>query len=223
MKPVNIHKLKFAIIAVDITLFMIKNEKLHVLLGEIANPYFRGKKGLIGGIVRPNETAEEAVKKHLSDKAGIKKNIFIEQVSTFSKVHRDPRGRVIAVAYFGLAHQDPISKHASVKTAWVPFHDIKNLAYDHDEILAASYERLRAKIGYTNIAQHLLSKQFTLTQLQRVYEIVLGRKLDKRNFRRKILSVDILLSVGKKTKGGTKKPAQLFRFATHKQEIVEIL
>jgi len=223
MKSVDVNKLKFAIIAVDTALFRVANGKLQVLLGEVTNPHFRNKKGLVGGVVRPNETAESAVRRHLYNKAGISKKIFIEQVCVFSKVERDPRGRVIAVAYLGLVHEDPRVKNKLSKIIWVPIKDARNLAYDHDEILKVAIERLRAKLGYTNIAQHLLPKQFTLTNLQSVYETILGRAIDKRNFRRKMLNVSLITKAGGKSRKGSKKPAQLFRFISSAQKIVDIL
>lgn len=223
MRPsAHIRKLRFAIIAVDVVLFRMEAGRLQVLLGEVTNPFFRGRRGLIGGVVRPQETAEEAVRNHLRAKAGIR-GVYAEQLQTFSRLDRDPRGRVLSVAYLALAATDPQHGKGSLKTWWVPVAKAQRLAYDHNEILCVALERLRAKLGYTNIAQYLLPRAFTLTDLQQVYETVLGRKLDKRNFRRKVLQTSLVRSTGTTTKKGTKRPAQLFTFSAKQPTIIEIL
>ncbi len=219
-KSIDVKKLKFAIIAVDVAVFRINNGILEVLLGEVMNPHFRNRPGLIGGVIETTETAEQAVVNHLKNKTGVKVD-FIEQLQTFSRIDRDPRGRVLSVAYLAIINKiSPVG--GNIRTVWVPINQAKNLAYDHDEILRVAGERLRAKFGYTNIAQHFLPLNFTLTELQQVYQIVMNQTIDKRNFRRKVLNVGLVAPTGRTTTKGTKKPAQLFRFASLKPKIIEL-
>lgn len=223
-KIISKSKLQFAILAVDVVCFRVSAEGLSVLLGEVnVPPFFVNKWGVIGGLISPKETAEDAVNRHLKTKAGMTK-LYKEQLYTFSQVDRDPRGRVVSVAYMALVHGDQRDeKKASVNTRWCPVSALPKLAYDHNEIVEGGVERLRAKIGYTNIAQHLLSKEFTLSELQSVYEVVLDREVDKRNFRKKVIGVRMVKKTGKKKFLGTKKPAALYSFMKNKVEIVEIL
>lgn len=214
--------MKFAVFAVDIALFRVSNGTLEVLLGDVSSPYFKGTSGMIGGIILPNETAEGAAERLLLQKAGIP-SVYFEQLQTFSEINRDPMGRVVSTAYLALAHGDPRKGRGEAKTRWVSVWDVGKLAYDHDHVLEVAIERLRAKLGYTNIARHLLPDSFTLTELQKVYEEVLGRTLDKRNFRRKLLGLGVVSSTGKKTTANTKRPAELFKFSSNSQQIIEIL
>jgi len=163
-------------------------------------------------MVRPEETAEDSVSRLLSDKAGIK-NIYTEQLHTFSGINRDPRGRVVSVAYLALTHIDPqdISK-ARLETKWYPMNSLPKLAYDHDEIMEHAIKHLRFKIHNTNVARYLLPHEFTLTELQNVYEIVIGKGMDKRNFRKKILVSGMLKSMKRTRKKGVMRPAALYVF-----------
>lgn len=221
-KPMDLNTLQFAVNSIDIALFRIYEDTLQIFLGEVLNPFFKDRLALIGGIIKPKETAEQAVKRLLAEKAGISK-VFSEQLQTFSAVDRDPRGRVISVAYIGLTATNPQTSKASIYTTWKNVSQARNLAYDHDLILKVALDRLRAKIGYTNIAVHLLPKKFALSELQRVYEIILGKKIDKRNFRRKVLGAGLVTPTGERTNKNTKKPAKLYRFKNAQQRIIEVL
>jgi 8-oxo-dGTP diphosphatase len=223
MKPKEEY-LKFAVLAVDAVCFSIIDGKLSVLLGKVVtNPFYKNKWAHIGGLIRPDETADLSIDRLLKDKAGIK-NIFKEQLYTFSDIKRDARGRVVSVAYLSLIPSEYAhSGQGSVETKWIPVADIPSLAYDHNQITKVAVERLQSKIEYTNIAQHLLPEEFTLTQLQQVYEIILGSKLDKRNFRKKILGTGMLKDTKRTQKKGVMRPAALYTFASKKQKVVEIL
>lgn len=138
---------------------------------------------------------------------------------------RDPRNRVVSVAYLGLIPEDKRGKSVDTEELWwveigsVP----KGLAYDHNEIFRVALERLRAKIGYTNIAFGLLPKRFTLSELQKVYEIILGGRIDKRNFRRKVKDIGLVKETSEKRREGASRPASLYVFAKEEQEVVEVM
>lgn len=215
--------LPFAVVAVDAVCFRILHGQLNVLLGRVnVVPHYKNKWGLIGGLILASENADEAVKRHLARKAGVH-NIYTEQLYAFSSVDRDPRGRVISVAYLCLAPESLEETGGEIETLWSPVCDTKGLAYDHDEILTVALERLRARIGYTNIAQHFLPKEFTLTELQTTYEAVLDQPLDKRNFRKKVLETKMIVATDKKKRKGASRPAILHRFSSRQVKNIEIL
>lgn len=218
-KPV----LRFAVLAIDVALFSLLDRRLCVLLIPVDRPpHFVNRRGLPGGLIAPEETAEQAVARHLRDKAEVS-GVYVEQLATFSGVDRDPRGRVVSVAYLGLM---PAEQAAAVPLGlgqrWVPVEQAKQLAYDHDEILAAACERLRARLGYSTIARHLLPREFTLTELQQTYETVLGRAFDKRNFRKKLLEAGIVRATGRMRTGQPSRPAELHRFAGTNVRVIEL-
>ncbi len=215
--PQNI---RFAVVATDAAVFRIHDGALQVLLGRVnVPPHFIDAWGLIGGLVLPQETAEDSVARHLGNKAGIA-DVYLEQLASFSRIDRDPRGRVVSLAFLGLLHGEPDLARGA---AWWPVRKAPKLAYDHDEILAAAIERMQARIGYTNIAQHLLDKRFTMTELQTVYEAVLAKALDKRNFRAKVQQIGLVKETGEQRRAGASRPAALFAFKHAKFRIMEIL
>lgn len=215
--------LPFAVVAVDAVCFRIIDGRLSVLLGRVnVAPHYKNRWGLIGGLILAKENADEAVERHLGHKAGVQ-NIYTEQLYAFSSVDRDPRGRVISVAYLCLVPELTKEGKGEVETRWYPVGEVPNLAYDHNAILKVALERLRARIGYTNIAQHFLPKEFTLTDLQKTYEAVLGHSLDKRNFRKKVLETKMVVATDKKERKGASRPAILHRFASSRIKTIEIL
>lgn len=219
-KP-NLEEIRFAALAVDIVCFRVDGDELQFLVGKVASEgnAFHGHWAHIGGLVRVDETAEQAAGRLMRDKAGLE-NVSCEQLATFSRVDRDPRGRVVSVAYLGLVGGGE-GAVAAAGTRWEPASKkAKSLAYDHDEILEAAIGRLRAKASYTNILCHLLPPEFTLSELQRVYEAVLGRELDKRNFRKKITATELVEATGRKRREGIMRPAALFRFTRREQQII---
>lgn len=216
---------KFAVIATDIVIFTIKDSKLQVLLIKMKKKPYENCWAAPGGLIQPNESVNEAAKRLLKDKAGVK-NVYLEQLYTFGKVDRDPFGRVVSVAYFALV---PEAKHNPKTTKeyddirWFPINSLPRLAYDHKEMTSLSLERLQAKLGYTNIVYSLLPNFFTLSELQEIYEIILGKKLDKRNFRKKVHQVKLVKKTGKTTLGAPNRPAELYKFASKKPEIIDVL
>jgi 8-oxo-dGTP diphosphatase len=204
---------KSAGITVDVVLFTIEDERLKVLLIKRNNIPHKGELALPGGFMQENETTEDAAYRILREKAGVK-DIYIEQLYTFSGVRRDPRGRVISVTYFALVPRGKISFEGSDLQApsLYPISKTMQLAFDHGEILSYAVERLHAKLEYTNVIYSILKPQFTLTQLQRAYEVILGKKIDKRNFRKKYLSLGLIEATKDFERGGKQRPARLYRF-----------
>lgn len=217
-KSSNPSQHRFAVLATDIVCFRLIDGRLSVLLGKIENvPEYKGMWGVIGGMIVPDETAEQSVERHLKGKAGIK-HIFKEQLYTFSSINRDPRGRVVSVAYLALAGSNPQEGEGKLETKWQPVDALPKLAYDHGEIVEYAIERLRGKIEYTDIARHIMPAEFTLSELQHAYEVILGRELDKRNFRKKMLADDVLKDTGHTRKLGVMRPAALYAFTSHKKK-----
>jgi len=212
---------KSAGITVDAILFTIEDERLKVLLIKRTNDPHRGSWALPGGFMQEDETAEDAAYRILREKAGVK-DIYIEQLYTFSDVRRDPRGRVISITYFALVPRGKISFEGSdLQTPTLfPVTKAEKLAFDHGKILSYAIQRLRAKLEYTNVIYSILKPQFTLTQLQQAYEIILGKKLDKRNFRKKYLSLGLVEETDRYERGGKQRPARLYRFKT--REIAQL-
>ncbi|MFA5013393.1 MAG: NUDIX hydrolase [Candidatus Paceibacterota bacterium] len=219
-KKQNRKNLKFAILATDVVIFSIRENILNVLLIEInIPPYYKNIYGVPGGLILPEETAEDSVYGHMKNKAGIK-NIDIEQLYTFSSVDRDPRGRVVSVAYFGLT--TTVETSSSAKVYWKDVKKLPKLAYDHKGIIKKALERLKAKVGYTTIIKGLLPKEFTLSDLQTAYEVVLNKKFDKRNFRKKMLSFGFLKTAGAKQTGVANRPADLYKFSVGSTQTFDI-
>ncbi len=209
-------KMRFAAIAVDVVVFSIIEGKLSVLLGTINRPpYYSNIEAFIGGLIETEETAEVAIERHIKSKTNLK-NIFWEQLYTFSDIDRDERNRVISISYLGLISSDESQRGLADGLRWCPVSKIPKLAFDHNRMLKIAFDRLKGKLSYTNIAQFLLPKKFTLTELQTVYELVLGREIDKRNFRKKILTLDIVTDTGELKQGMKNRPAALYRFNTEK-------
>lgn len=206
-------------VSVDIVIFTVSDSSLQVLLVKRGVPPFEGQYAIPGGFIRDDESPEHAALRELYEETGVR-NVFLEQLYTFGDPKRDPRGRVITIAYYALIASDQLSLVAGADAAeacWFPMSDLPPLAFDHRAILDYATERLRNKLEYTTVGFQLLPEKFTLSELQTVYEAILGRKLDKRNFRRKIALLRILKPLREWQRTG-RKPAQLFRFAAAKFE-----
>ena len=212
--------MRFAAMAVDTIVFGIIDGQLCGLVSPVNRPpHYINTVGFLGGIVDASETAEEASVRVLKQKSGLK-DVYLEQLYTFSAVKRDKRNRVVSVAYLGLVRPDIAATFSHEDASFVPVKKLPKLAYDHDDMMAMALDRLAGKITYTTIAQHLLPRHFTLTELQEVYEIILKKELDKRNFRKKILALDIVKDTGKVQDGVKNRPAALYEFKSKK--VVEL-
>ncbi len=209
-------KMRFAAIAVDVVTFSIVEGKLSVLLGMINRlPHYKNMEAFIGGLIEMPETAEVALERHIKSKTNLK-NIFWEQLYTFSDINRDERNRVVSVSYLGLVNPDESKQSLVEGLRWCPVSKLPKLAFDHNRMFKVALDRLKGKLSYTNIAQYLLPKKFTLTELQTVYELVLEKEIDKRNFRKKIISLGIVVETGEMKQGMKNRPAALYRFNTDK-------
>jgi 8-oxo-dGTP diphosphatase len=218
-------KYKHAVIASDIVIFTIQGEQLKALLIKMKKAPYQNMWAAPGGLVRGSESVEDAARRILLDKTGVK-NVYLEQLYTFGDVDRDPFGRVVSVAYFALIPYAGLSLKTTAEyggVAWFPVENLPKLAYDHSKIVRTAVQRLRSKLEYSNIIYHLMPKEFTLSELQQIYEIILGRSLDKRNFRKKLLSLQIVKKLRKKRKGDAHRPAELYCFMEHTPQTASIL
>ena len=214
-----INDLRIAIVAVDVVVFSIVNDGIQVFLTPVHRPpHYPNMFGLPGGVISNDESADEAISRHLKEKVHLE-GVFLEQLFTFSAPDRDKRSRSISIAYLCLLSPEMREKESSSDGVWVALKNLPSLAYDHAEIITTAIDRLKGKLIYTNIAKELLPKHFTLPELQRVYEIVLKRPLDKRNFRKKFLSNDLIKDMGK-TRKTSHRPAQLYKFSSTKIETI---
>ena len=201
-------------LAVDIVLFTIQNEALQVLLVKRRSEPFQGSWSLPGGIVSQSESVDEAALRELQAETGISR-VYLEQLYTFGDLDRDPRGRVITVSYYAVVDWGRAPETVRVTPAeatWFPAGRLPSLAFDHKKIIAAAIERLRSKVNYTTVAFQLLPKAFALSELQRAYEVILGKPLDKRNFRKKMLQLGVLKDTGARKTEGRQRPARLYSF-----------
>lgn len=221
----DVMKYKKPSVTVDMVIFTIRQEKLNVLLIKRNLAPFLGQWALPGGFVRINESLDSAAERELLEETGVK-GVYLEQLYTFGDIKRDPRGRVITVAYFTLINSDNILLKASTdasSAAWFSVASLPKLAFDHKKIIEYGLKRLVWKLEYTTLGFQILKEKFTLSQLQKVYEIVLRRKLDKRNFRKKIFSLKIIENTGEKTREESYKPAELYKLKLPIGEHIEIL
>lgn len=206
-------------LAVDCVVFGLGRSRadepdLRVLLIQRGVPPFEGRWALPGGFVRVDETLDEAARRELSEEASVRV-AYLEQLYTFGDLERDPRERVVSVAYFALvnpAEHVPSADTDATRAAWFGAKELPPLAFDHDRVVTVALERLRSKVRYRPIGFDLLPPTFTLTQLQRMYECILGRALDKRNFRKKVLSFALLEPTNQRETGVAHRAAQLYRF-----------
>ncbi len=207
-----------AALTVDCVVFGLDDESLKVLLIRRGLQPFEGKWALPGGFVGVGETLEAAARRELEEETGLKL-AYLEQLYTFGALERDPRERVVTVAYFALVklfdHKVQAATDAA-DAAWFATDDLPPLAFDHQDILRVARERLRSKVRYEPLGFELLPRKFTLTQLQRLYEVVLERELDKRNFRKKVLALDILEELDEVERDVAHRAARLYRFDERK-------
>jgi len=201
-------------VTVDGVIFQMLDEKLTVLLIKRARDPFMGAWALPGGYNAAGETTHEALNRILTVKAGVSVRQLgvVEQLYTFDSVARDPRGHAVSITYMGLGKGVELNGHDAQSPQFFSVAHLPKLAYDHNKIIVYAHERLKAKLAYTNVAFALLPHEFTLTQLQSVYEAILGTPLDKRNFRKRLLSLDILQETTELSKEGAHRPARLYTF-----------
>lgn len=210
-------------LTVDCVVFGLDDDDLKVLLIQRGVEPFEGRWALPGGFVKMDESLEGAARRELEEESGLRPG-HLEQLYTFGEPDRDPRGRVITVAYFALVKLSAHVLRAATdarEAAWFSVWDTPKLAFDHADILNTALQRLKGKVRYQPIGFELLPPKFTLTQLQRLYEVVLERELDKRNFRKKILAMDLLEELDEVEQDVSHRAARLYRFDHKKYRQLE--
>lgn len=202
-------------VTVDVVIFTLRQGELHVLLVRRKHWPYADMWAIPGGFIKMEESLEASARRELAEETGIDDpDIYLEQLYTFGDPGRDPRTRVITVAYFALISSTHLHLRADSDAAaadWFPANRPPELAFDHARILRYAIQRLRYKLEYTALAFQLLPETFTLTELQEAYEHILDETLDKRNFRRKVLAADVLEETPF-TRSGDHRPAKLYRF-----------
>ncbi|MFZ5876443.1 MAG: NUDIX hydrolase [Nitrospirota bacterium] len=200
-------------VTTDIVIFTIRDEQLKVLLIKRSGQPYRGKWALPGGFVGMDESLEQSAARELEEETGVS-GVYLEQLYTFGEPRRDPRERVITVAYYALIPSDRLSIRAATDAeavGWFAMDDVPTLAFDHRDILAMAHQRLAAKLDYSTIAFQFMPEKFTLRELQAVYEMILGEALDKRNFRKWVLAMERIEETGEERRDGAHRPAMLYR------------
>jgi len=224
MKGYDVTKFERPSVTVDIILFTVKKEDLKVLLIKRDISPFKNMWAIPGGFVGIKESLEEAAKRELQEETNIR-NVYLEQLYTFGDPKRDPRTRVITVTYFALVNSTNFKLKASTDVKdvrWFSIFELPKLAFDHKKILDYALKRLRWKLEYTTVAFSLLPEKFTLTQLQNMYEIIFDKKLDKRNFRKKIKALNLVKETVEFQEDVSHRPAKLYTRNKKIGEIVEI-
>lgn len=202
-------------VTVDVVILTMRKRRLEVLLVKRKHWPYEGLWAIPGGFVEIDESLEDAARRELEEETDVR-DVYLEQLYTFGDPHRDPRTRVITVVYYALFRSDELHVAASddaAESAWYPIAALPPLAFDHKNILDYTMQRLRGKLEYTSIGFQLLAPEFTLSELQEVYEAILARPLDKRNFRKKVLTTGILEPTTHTRKTGQHRPAALYRFS----------
>jgi 8-oxo-dGTP diphosphatase len=202
-------------VTVDVVILTVRGGRLEVLLVKRKHWPFEGMWAIPGGFVAPDESLEDAAKRELAEETSVR-DVYLEQLYTFGDPGRDPRTRVITVVYYALIRTEQLHVRAADDAAdagWYSMFDLPSLAFDHRKILDYTLTRLQGKLEYTNIGFQLLASEFTLSELQAVYEAILNRSLDKRNFRRKVLQTEILEATEHTRRDGQHRPARCYRFS----------
>ena len=210
-------------VAVDAVVFGYEQKELSVLLIKRGVEPFKGTWALPGGLVLENESLEDAVQRELQEETGVTID-YLEQLYTFGTPGRDPRNRVVSVTYFGLVSPNHFKINADTdadEVQWFSIHKLPKLAFDHASILDAGLKRLQNKINYQPIGFELLNKEFPFSDLENLYQTILNQKIDRRNFRKKILSFDILIETDKIHQPSSGRPAKLFKFNAQKYKELE--
>lgn len=201
-------------LTVDAVVFGYEKGKISVLLIKRKYEPFKDKWAIPGGFVLEKESLEEAVQRELQEETGVEIN-YLEQLYTFGNPQRDPRGRVISVAYFGLVRPNTFRIFASTDASeveWFNINELPELSFDHKEILEIAIRRLQGKVTYEPIGFELLDRKFPFSDLEKLYATLIGRDIDRRNFRKKILNLNVLDELDEKISKGSGRPANLFQF-----------
>ena len=213
-----------ALVAVDVAVLTLDGGAVRCLLVQVKEGSFAGQWAFPGGLIRAGESLDEAAEREVFELTGARQS-YIEQLYTFGKPERDPGRRVVSTSYLALAPNAGVAASRAARYAdvrWFPVDKLPPLAYDHDQVGRMALARLRSKLQYTNIVYSLLPKDFTLSELQEVYETILHRSLDRRNFRKKILALGLLKQLARKRRG-THRPATLYAFKQKRPMVIEMV
>ena len=197
----------------DVVIFSIRDWKLKLLLVRRGGEPYKGMWALPGGFVNGDEDLEASAMRELEEETGVT-GVYLEQLYTFGAPERDPRERVISVAYYALVPSERLRLRASTESeavGWFELGELPPLAFDHCDIVTVAQQRLAAKLNYSTIAFQFMPRTFTLSELQTVYEIILDQTLDKRNFRKQMLALEQIEATGTQRRDGSHRPARLYR------------
>ncbi len=201
-------------ISIDCVIFGFENTSLEVLLIKRAIKPEKGKWALPGGFVKKDELIRNAAQRILEETTGVK-NIYLEEITIFDDINRYPLRRVFTIGYFALVKPEHYKLSTGIDTSevkWVKLTELPELPFDHNQIVRVALEKLRTRIRYRPIGFELLPEKFTLPQLQTLYEVILGKKLDKRNFRKKLMNMNLLKKLKTTSTNGKRRPAFLYKF-----------
>jgi len=204
-------------VTTDVVLFTIRDAGLQLLLVRRGNPPFKDSWALPGGFLDIDEDLDRCAARELEEETGVS-DLYLEQLCTFGAVARDPRERVVSVAYFALAPVERLCIRAGDDAAdarWFALNELPELAFDHAEIIRIAQQRLISKLDYSTIAFQLVPETFTLGELQRVYEILVDAEIDKRNFRKWALALQQIEETGELRRRGNHRPARVYRMIGH--------
>lgn len=203
-------------VTTDVVLFTIRDERLELLLIRRAGEPYRDHWALPGGFVDIDEDLDACALRELEEETGVT-GVYLEQLYTFGAPGRDPRERVISVAYYALVPPDRVNIRAASDAravAWFQLGRLPRLAFDHEQIVSMAHQRLVSKLQYSTIALQFMPENFTLGELQKVYETIMGETLDKRNFRKRVMALNCLKDTGQRRRNGNHRPARLYAVKT---------
>ena len=212
------------VLTTNIVVFTLRDEQLKLLLVRRANAPYQGYWSLPGGVVGEDEDIEANATRKLEEGTGVS-GVYLEQLYTFGTPERDPRERVVSVAYYALV----ASKRLRLRTdeysegvGWFALDELPELAFDHAQMADTAHQRLAAKLDYSTIAFQFMPERFTLSDLQKVFQIILNRELDKRNFRKRMLAMDQIRQTSEVRRNGSHRPARLYRVNNpHEVQIIK--
>jgi 8-oxo-dGTP diphosphatase len=212
------------VLTTNIVVFTLRDEQLKLLLVRRRNPPFQGYWALPGGVVGENEDIEANAMLKLEEGTGVS-GVYLEQLFTFGQPDRDPRERVVSVAYYALVPSKRLrlrTDEDSEGVAWFALNELPELAFDHAQMVDTAHQRLAAKLDYSTIAFQFMPERFTLSDLQDVFQIILNRDLDKRNFRKRMCALDQIRPTAEVRKNGSHRPARLYRVNNpHEVQIIK--